>query len=147
MIAGLGGFAWFLNTGGAAGTVISNLGGSQMLLPVALCGMAGFGLLLSTAYFSMSAPSVVGVKSPFSSRLVMSGESVDEKMVQKISRAPEKAMYENMCCSYASAQRNREAIIEKMGSKTPRHQQFLGVGLTLTIVSTVTIMAVITSGA
>lgn len=77
----------------------------------------------------------------------MSGESVDEKMIQKISRAPEKAMYENMCCSYASAQRNREAIIEKMGSKTPRHQQFLGAGLTLTIVSTVTIMAVITSGA
>lgn len=69
LIAGLGGFAWFLNTGGTADVVISNLMESRVLLPMAAFGTGGFGSLLCAAYFSVLALSVVSVRGPFSSRM------------------------------------------------------------------------------
>jgi len=55
MIAGLGGFAWILNAGGATDVVIHHLRASQMMLPVALFGVGGFGSMLWAAYYSVSA--------------------------------------------------------------------------------------------
>lgn len=77
---------------------------------------------------------------------VMFDDVVDEKVIHKLSMATEEVMYENMCLSYASTLRNREVIIERMGPKTLRGQQLLGVGLTLTtIASIVMIMTIIAS--
>lgn len=113
-----------------------------------IAGLGGFGAILWAAYCSISALNVVDLRSPFSSRLVMPGDAVEEKVIKGISKATKRAMCENMRRSYASALRNREAVIEKMGPGTLKGQKFLGVGLTLTtIASIITIMAVITSAA
>jgi len=147
LIAGLGGFAWILNSSGAADMVINYLRSSQMLFPVALFGVGGFVSMLWAAYYSVSALSVVEIKSPFSSSLIMSGDAVDEKGLQKIAKAREMVMCENMCKSYAYAIKNRERVIKKMGPKALKGQKLLGIGLTSTaIASIITIMVVITSG-
>jgi len=147
MIAGLGGFAWILNAGGTTDMVIHHLRESQMMLPVALFGVGGFGSLLCAAYYSVSALSVVEIKSPFSSSLIMVEDALDEEGFQKIALAEDSVMYENMCKSYAHAIRNREKVIKNMGPKALMGQRLLVAGLTSTaIASMVTIVVVITSG-
>jgi len=90
---------------------------------------------------------VVEIRSPFSSSLIMVGDSLDEEGLQKIALAEDSVMYENMCKSYARAIRNREKVIEKMGPKALMGQRLLVAGLvSTTIASIITIIVVITLG-
>lgn len=136
LIAGVAGFAWILNSGDAS-IVMAHLRASHAIVPVALLGSAGFIALIWSAHFLVAALGVVGVRSPFSSSLIMSNGSVDRTRVHVWASADETAAYESACNAYAVALKNREGAIDHISPKTLLGQRLLLVGLGLTASATI----------
>jgi len=136
LIAGIGGFAWILNSGDAS-VVMAHLRASHAIVPVVLLGSAGFIALIWSAHFLVAALGMVGVRSPFSSDMVAANGAVSEGLVHMWASADEMAAYENACNAYTVALKNRESAIDDMVPKAVLGQRLLLVGLGLTASATV----------
>jgi len=136
LIAGIGGFAWILNSGDAPG-VMEHLRATHMIVPVTLLGSTGFVDLVWSAHLSVSALSIVEVKSPFSTDLIMVNGAVEEGLMLGWESASEAAAYRGVCKSYAVALENREKTIKDIGPKALLGQRLLLAGLGLTASATV----------
>ncbi len=142
LIAGIGGFAWMLNSGDAPG-VMEHLRATHAIVPITLLGSAGFVAMVWSAHFSVAALSIVEVKSPFSTDLIMANGAMKEGLMHVWESASEAAAYRGVCKSYAVALENREKTIKDIGPKALLGQRLLLAGLGLTASATiVTIVSV-----
>jgi len=137
LIAGIAGFAWILNSGDAA-SIMTHLRASHAIVPVALLGSAGFVALIWSAHFLVAALGMAGIRSPFSSGLIMTDGIVDKGLVHVWASTGEKAAYESACSAYAVALKNRESAIDHIAPKALLGQRLLLAGLGLTASATVT---------
>lgn len=144
LIAGIGGFAWILNSGDAS-VVMGHLRASHAIVPIVLLGSAGFIALIWSAHFLVASLGMVGVRSPFSSDIVMTNGVKNEGLVHVWASADEMVAYENACNAYAVALKNRESAIDHIVPKAVLGQRLLLVGLVLTASATVTTLVSVSS--
>ena len=140
MIAGVGGFAWLLNSGDLADVVMLHLRESQAIGVVLLLGMFGFARMLGSACLSAWALRAVNIRSPFSSNLIMRGNSLNEEAIGAWMATSDLGMYRSILVAYAAALKNREDVIRGIGPKTPIGQVLLVVGLMFTTTATVVML-------
>lgn len=116
---------------------MEHLRATRAIAPVSLLGSAGLISMIWSAHFSVSALSIVDVKSPFSSKLVMINGDVKEGLMHVWESASETAVHKSVCKSYAVALENREKAIKGIGPKALLGQRLLLAGLGLTASATI----------